>query len=140
MDYPELVNPVLDAVDARALAEFYRELFGWRYRPGDESDPARSRDEDDWMVLLRQDGSRAVAIQQVDVLHRTTWPDPAVPMQMHLCFFVADPDTLDRHRARAEALGAELLLHRTAEPAEPLYVLADPEGHPFCLFTDAGGR
>lgn len=136
MDYPELVNPVVDAVDARALAEFYRELFGLTYRPGDEPDPDRPPEDDDWMVLFRPDGSRALAVQQVEVLRQPTWPDPTVPMQMHLDFFIADPEQLELHRQRALDLGATELLHRTDEPAEPLYVLADPEGHPFCLFTD----
>src|SRR4030088_794582 len=27
---------VLDGTDARQLAEFYRQLLGWQYRPGDE--------------------------------------------------------------------------------------------------------
>jgi hypothetical protein len=31
---------VLDCVDARELAEFYRLLLGLRYRPGDEPPPA----------------------------------------------------------------------------------------------------
>ena len=34
--YPKLIHTALDAVDARALAEFYRELLGAVYRPGDE--------------------------------------------------------------------------------------------------------
>jgi hypothetical protein len=30
------------------------------------------------------------------------------------------------------------VLHdRTADPDEPLYVLADPAGHPFCLLVSA---
>ena len=28
-----------------------------------------------------------------------------------------------------------LLMDRTQVPDEPLYVLADPEGHPFCLLV-----
>ncbi len=34
--FPELQQVVLDTTDARALAEFYRELLGYRSRPGDE--------------------------------------------------------------------------------------------------------
>lgn len=36
---------------------------------------------------------------------------------------------------RAEALGARLLFDRTADSSEPLYVLADPAGHPFCILV-----
>jgi len=35
---------VLDCTDARRLAEFYRELLGFRYRPGDERPPAGELD------------------------------------------------------------------------------------------------
>ncbi|WP_432537667.1 VOC family protein [Kineococcus arenarius] len=132
--YPRLVNTVLDATDVRELAEFYRRLLGLTYRPGDE--PPRDADDDaEWLVLLTEGGQRLLAFQQVETLHRTTWPSPQVPMQMHLCFYVDEPEELDAQRRRAEALGAQLLLHRTDEPDEPLYVLADPAGHPFCLYT-----
>ncbi|WP_432496360.1 VOC family protein [Kineococcus auxinigenes] len=133
--YPRLVNTVLDATDVRELAEFYRRLLGLTYRPGDESPGDADDDDAEWLVLLTGDGRRLLAFQQVETLHRTTWPSPQVPMQMHLCFYVDDPGELDAQRRRAEALGAQLLLHRTDEPDEPLYVFADPAGHPFCLYT-----
>jgi hypothetical protein len=56
-------------------------------------------------------------------------------MQLHLDFTVPSRPELERHRGRAEALGATLLLDRTDDPDEPLYVLADPAGHPFCIFV-----
>ncbi|MGH3495543.1 MAG: VOC family protein [Sciscionella sp.] len=34
--YPNLRQTVLDTTDAHALAEFYRQLLGLRYRRGDE--------------------------------------------------------------------------------------------------------
>lgn len=55
-------------------------------------------------------------------------------MQMHLDFSVSSREELERHRERALALGATLVLDRT-EASEALYVLADPAGHPFCLLT-----
>ena len=42
---------------------------------------------------------------------------------------------LRRQRERAEALGAKVLLDRTDDPDEPLYVFADLSGHPFCIFV-----
>jgi hypothetical protein len=36
VDHPVLRQTVLDAVDARGLAEFYRQLLGLRWRIGDE--------------------------------------------------------------------------------------------------------
>ena len=56
-------------------------------------------------------------------------------MQMHLDLTVPDAEALERQRARAEGLGAELLFDRTDDPDEPLYVFADPSGHPFCIFV-----
>jgi hypothetical protein len=56
-------------------------------------------------------------------------------MQMHLDFTVSTLDELQRHRERAVALGAEVLLDRTDDPDEPLYVLTDLAGHPFCIIT-----
>lgn len=134
-DHPALLHTVLDTVDVRGLAEFYRELLGLRYRPGDEP-PATGPDDADWLVLTDDEGVRKLAFQLVDALPATNWPDaPGIPMQMHLDCTVPDRDALERHRDRALALGATLRLNRTDDPEEPLYVLADPAGHPFCLFV-----
>jgi catechol 2,3-dioxygenase-like lactoylglutathione lyase family enzyme len=133
--YPRYLHTALDTTDVRGLAEFYRELLGLEYREGDGPPTDGSADETDWVVLREPDGGgRVLAIQGVDELTPTTWPAHDVPMQLHLDFTVDDRAELERHRERAEALGARLLLDRTDDPDEPLYVLADPAGHPFCLF------
>ena len=131
---PRLLHTAIDTPDARRLAEFYRLLLGLQYRPGDEP-PVDGEDDADWLVLLDQGGGRVLAIQEVERLERTTWPTHDVPMQLHLDFTVPSRDELERHRERAEELGAEILLDRTDDEGEPLYVLADPSGHPFCLFV-----
>ena len=133
--YPQLLHTVLDTTEPRRLAEFYRELLGLRYRPGDEPPADGTADEADWLVLLDADGTRKLAFQQVDRLPRTTWPDHDVPMQLHLDLTVPDVDELERQRARALELGAELILDRADDPDEPLYVFADLSGHPFCIFV-----
>src|SRR6478735_6962983 len=119
-DYPELMHTVLDAVDVRGLAEFYRELLGLEYRPGDEVPDGE--DDADWLVLVDGAGRRALAFQEEPSLRRSTWPAPDVPMQLHLDFRVSTIDELERQRQRAEGLGATVLLDRTDEPGEPLYV------------------
>jgi catechol 2,3-dioxygenase-like lactoylglutathione lyase family enzyme len=129
-DFPHLLHTVLDTTDVRGLAEFYRELLGLRYRPGDAE-----RQDPDWLVLTEADGTRRLAFQQVDELTPTTWPSHEVPMQLHLDMTVPDTDALERQRQRAEALGARLVLDRSDDEEEPLYVLADPAGHPFCVFV-----
>ncbi|MFB9314665.1 VOC family protein [Nocardioides plantarum] len=134
MGYPQLMHTALDATDCRALAEFYRQLLGLGYRPGDEPPDDDGPDDADWLVLLDPEGRRVLAFQQVAELTPSTWPDADVPMQLHLDLRVDDVAELDRHRRRAEELGARVLLDRT-DSEEPLWVLADPAGHPFCLLV-----
>jgi len=86
-------------------------------------------------VLEDSAGARQLAFQQVERLEQTTWPRHDVPMQMHLDFTVSNSQELERQYERAESLGAQLLLDRTDDSNEPLYVLADPSGHPFCIFV-----
>ena len=137
-EYPQILHTVLDTTRPRQLAEFYRQLLGLRYRPGDEPPADAEADEGDdadWLVLVDSAGTRNLAFQLVDQLTPTTWPTHEVPMQLHVDFTVSSRDELERQRGRAEALGAELLLDRTDDPDEPLYVFADLSGHPFCLFV-----
>ena len=134
-EYPRLLDPVLDTTTPRELAEFYRQLLGLDYRPGDEPGATDGEDGDDWLVLVDHDGTSVLAFQKVEKLTRTTWPSHDVPMQMHLDFTVPDTAALHRQRERAEGLGAELLLDRSDDPDEPLFVFADLSGHPFCIFV-----
>jgi len=134
-EYPQLLHTVLDTTRPRELAEFYRQLLGLSYRPGDEPPADGAPDEADWLVLVDSDKVRKLAFQQVEHLPRTTWPKHDVPMQLHVDFTVTSDAELHRQRERAEALGAELRLDRTDDPDEPLFVFADPSGHPFCIFV-----
>ena len=132
--HPRLLQTVLDTTDPRELAEFYRELLGYRYRDGDEPPADGAPDEPDWLVV--SDGTHRLAFQQVDELPRTNWPDPqGVPQQLHLDFWVTDVEELEEQRERALRLGAAQLLDRSDDEEEPLYVFADPAGHPFCIFV-----
>jgi catechol 2,3-dioxygenase-like lactoylglutathione lyase family enzyme len=135
--YPMLRQVVLDCMDARALAEFYRQLLGFRYRPGDE--PPASGEPDprgqDWLVLRQPAGGTQVAFQQVDDLPEATWPEGEHPQMLHLDLTVPTVAELDHQDNRALALGARLLLDRSGDPEEPLRVYADPAGHPFCIFV-----
>ena len=132
-DFPILSHTALDAPDCRGLAEFYRELLGASYRPGDEPPEDGSTDDADWLVLVDDEGQRVLAVQEKTDLRRSTWPSEKVPMQLHMDFRVPSAEALERHRQRAESLGASLLMDRSEDADEPLYVLADPAGHPFCL-------
>jgi catechol 2,3-dioxygenase-like lactoylglutathione lyase family enzyme len=130
-EYPQLLHTVLDTTDVRGLAEFYRVLLGLRYRPGDET----PEEGEDWLVLTDQDGRRMLAFQLEPELTPTTWPRHEVPMQLHVDFTVSSREALEDSRRRAEELGATILFDRTDDEGEPLYVFADPAGHPFCIFV-----
>ena len=134
-EYPQLLHTVFDTTRPRELAEFYRQLLGLSYRLGDEPPVDEAPDTADWLVLVDSDGVRKLAFQRVEQLPRTTWPEHDVPMQLHVDFTVSNRAELHRQRERAEALGAELVLDRAEDPDEPLYVLADLSGHPFCIFV-----
>src|SRR5436190_2779419 len=135
--FPTLRAVALDTTDARGLAEFYRELLGYEYRPGDERpapgepDPAGQ----DWLVLVDRNGKARLAFQQVEKITPSTWPDDRVPQQLHLDLSVPTAEQLTAQHERALALGARLLRDRFDDPVEPLYVYADPAGHPFCIFV-----
>lgn len=135
--FPVMRSVVLDTLNPRGLAEFYRALLGYSYRPGDEPPGAGKPDPKgaDWLVLLAPDGHGRLAFQQVDRLPEPTWPESVVPQQLHLDLSVDSADELADQHQRILALGARLLHDRSDDPQEPLYVYADPSGHPFCLFV-----
>ena len=136
MVIPTIRQVVLDGTDVRQLAEFYRVLFGYTYRPGDEPG-APGADDLQWLVLRGPAGAVQLAFQQVDELTPTTWPDDTVPMQLHLDCSVPDVEALQAVLHRARELGATVRFDRSDDPDEPLYVLTDPAGHPFCVFVSA---
>jgi hypothetical protein len=135
--YPRIAQVVIDTTDARALAEFYRQLFGLEYRAGDDSPAPNQPDPrgSDWLVLRNTRGGPQLAFQQTEGVRPSTWPDAAVPQMFHLDTVVATREDLQIQRDRALALGAAELLDRTDDHDEPLYVFADPAGHPFCIFV-----
>ena len=135
--YPHIVQVVLDTRDARGLAEFYRQLFGLGYRDGDApptGDEPDSRGQD-WLVLHNPHGGPQLAFQQTEGVRPSTWPDDEVPQMSHLDTRVHTRDQLEIQRERALDLGATMLLDRSDDDDEPLYVFADPAGHPFCIFV-----
>lgn len=131
---PQLLHTVLDAVDVRAEAEFWRDLLGLAYRSGDEA-PDTGPDDADWLVLTHPDGRRCLAVQQVDSLPESRWPDPGHPAVTHLDTTVPSRTALDAVHERVLGLGAELRLDRTDDPDEPLRAYASPAGHVFCVFV-----
>ena len=107
---------IIDCPDPRGLAQFYSGLLG---------QPVTFAEED-FVVVSRDRQTSGLAFQLAPDLVRPTWPDPAVPQQMHLDVMV---DDLDEAEAAVLALGAR----RLSEPDAGSRVFADPAGHPFCL-------
>lgn len=134
---PAFRQVVLDCLDPRSLAEFYRRLLGLAYRPGDEPPPEGQPDPrgGDWLVLRPAGGAPGLAFQRVDHLPGVTWPDGPVAQQLHLDLTVASVEELDTQHQRVLRLGGRLLHDRRDDPEEPLRVYADPAGHPFCIFV-----
>jgi catechol 2,3-dioxygenase-like lactoylglutathione lyase family enzyme len=135
--FPTLRGIAVDSTNARAAAEFYRQLLGFTYRAGSEMPPEGEDDPEarDWLVLENPAGGPHLALQQVESLPPSTWPGTERPQQLHLDLFLPDPGALAVQHARALALGARVLEDRFDDPAEPLYVYADLDGHPFCMFS-----
>jgi catechol 2,3-dioxygenase-like lactoylglutathione lyase family enzyme len=135
--FPVIRQTVLDSTDPRRLAEFYRQMFGLRYHPGDEPPGPGQPDPkgQDWLNLISPAGSVMLAFQKVAELPEATWPAGQVPQQLHLDTTVPSMADFNVAHERALALGARLLEDRSADPQEPLRVYADPAGHPFCIIA-----
>ncbi|MCX5199390.1 VOC family protein [Streptomyces sp. NBC_00249] len=108
----------LDCPDPLALAAFYQQATGLEPHPKSDADFAG---------LNREDGL-LIGFQRVDDYQAPSWPNPAVPQQLHLCFDVVD---LDEAEARLLELGAGKSDHQPHE--DKWRVLTDPAGHPFCI-------
>jgi catechol 2,3-dioxygenase-like lactoylglutathione lyase family enzyme len=107
-----LHHVVLDCPDPAALARFYSSLLG---------QPVTYQ-SDDWVVVAANDSSSGLAFQLAPGHCRPTWPDPAVPQQLHLDIMVENP-----------AASGPLVLALGARKLDGDDVYADPAGHPFCL-------
>jgi catechol 2,3-dioxygenase-like lactoylglutathione lyase family enzyme len=112
-----LHHVVLDCREPLALAEFYSRLLG---------DPV-SYVSDDWVVVSTSTQASGLAFQLAPDHLPPTWPDPAVPQQVHLDVMVEDVEAATQ---QVLALGASKL--------DGEDVFADPAGHPFCLVKRPG--
>jgi hypothetical protein len=116
-----LTATVLDAPDARALADFYHRLLGWPI----------GTDEPDWVTLRPPDEGPGLSFQTESAYVRPTWP--AGPgdqqMMMHLDIEVDDLTAAGAHAVAGGAVLAEY------QPQTDVRVYVDPAGHPFCLWV-----
>ncbi|MCW2545350.1 MAG: glyoxalase [Frankiales bacterium] len=136
-DRPRLRQVVIDTTDARASAEFWRQLLDLVYRPG-HAPPADGADDvvgREWLNLRTTDGEPVLAFEQVASLPRSTWPADGVHQQLHLDLTVRGLAGLEAAHVTVLELGGSLLQDRADDPDEPLRVYADLDGHPFCIFV-----
>ena len=136
--HPTVLQTVLDCREPRRLADFYRDLVGYEYRSGDET----PTDGEDWLVLKPTAGDHGLAFQLNPEHVPPVWtPEPDRPgdqqMMVHLDMGVSDVASLEAQRLRVLSLGGAVLYDRSDDDEEPLYVFADPAGHPFCIFVRA---
>lgn len=133
-EYPVLLHTALDTTKPRELAKFYRELLGLQYRPGDEPPLGGETDEANWLVLVDSEGVRKLAFQRSTTLHAQ--PGESTTSRCN-CIWLHRVDSQRTREPASSSRGprAELRLDRTDDPYEPLYVFADPSGHPFCIFV-----
>jgi catechol 2,3-dioxygenase-like lactoylglutathione lyase family enzyme len=108
---------ILDCPDPPALATFYSRLLG---------EPVTYRD-DDFVVVSTSDRASGLAFQRAPDHRAPTWPDPAIPQQLHFDVMVEDV---------AAAATAVLALGATRLAGDDVF--ADPAGHPFCLIRRPG--
>jgi catechol 2,3-dioxygenase-like lactoylglutathione lyase family enzyme len=111
-----LHHVILDCSDLEPVATFWSSVLG---------QPVTYRSADFW-VVAQSDRHSGLAFQLAPDGVPPTWPDPAVPQQVHLDVMV---DDLEQAGRDVLALGARRLRDD---------VYADPAGHPFCLIPRPG--
>jgi len=118
-----LAGVVLDAPDPAVLADFYRQLLGWRVTSSD----------DDWVVLTPPGGGPTLAFQREPHYRPPSWPSRPDRQQMmiHLDLKVRDLDAAHRRAVTLGAAPAEW----QPQPTDEVRVFTDPVGHVFCLFV-----
>jgi predicted enzyme related to lactoylglutathione lyase len=119
----ELQCVVLDCPEPAELARFYAALLGGEIDRPDAGWNLSAQ----WSTLHTPSG-QVLAFQGTADHRPPTWPDPALPQQLHLDLTVPD---LDLAHDAVLAAGARVL--DAGGPGRSWRVYADPAGHPFCL-------
>jgi len=113
-----LSSAAINCPDSAKLAAFYADITGGEVTVFDGT----------WAAVNGPGGR--IDFQTVPDHTPPTWPDPAVPIQIHLDFYV---DDLAATESRVLAAGARK--YDFQPNAEHCLVFADLAGHPFCLST-----
>jgi hypothetical protein len=111
----KLTTVVIDCADPGPLAEFYRTVTGWELTHSDSD-----------FVYLGDGGPIQLGFQRVEGYQPPSWPDPA--KHAHL-----DLKVTDIEHAVKELLAVGATRPEFQPGGDEWVVLADPEGHVFCL-------
>jgi len=110
---------VLDSPDGPALARFYAELLGWELGP-------------EGRAIIPPDGVAYISFQTSAEYVRPVWP-PVEGRQQQMLHLDFEVDELEVAVAHAVELGAT---EAEFQPQKEVRVMLDPDGHPFCLYTN----
>jgi hypothetical protein len=110
--HARLHHVIFDCPDPMELASFYSALLDYSITYVSE----------DFVVVAANDNTSGLAFQLAPNHRRPTWPDDAVPQQIHLDIMVENVADAAPH-----------VLARGAVKLAGEDVFADPAGHPFCL-------
>ena len=113
---------VLEAPDARALAQFYSQVLGW---PIADNEPG-------WATIAPENSVSYMAFSSSPEYVPPVWPpvEERQQMMMHIDVAVDDLDSAVEHAIELGATLAEF------QPQATVRVMLDPAGHPFCLYLD----
>jgi catechol 2,3-dioxygenase-like lactoylglutathione lyase family enzyme len=117
-----LSDLVFDCADPDRLAEFWSQVFGMRVL----------RTDADSVTLAGTRPPHRISFQRCAGYVAPAWPDDQGSQQLHLDVVVGD---LAEAVRRTTALGARPLTDTLDEDQAAWRIMADPEGHPFCLVT-----
>lgn len=129
-----VTSVTIGAPAPRDLAAFYAHLLGW---PVTASEPARPGmpPEDGWAQIRPPAGQSGPTLnfEYEEKYIRPVWPaaEGGQNATQHLDIATEDLDEAVRWAVSAGANLAEF------QPQDDVRVMADPAGHPFCLFVHA---
>lgn len=113
---------VLESPDPAALADFYAALLGWE----------RADTADDWCTVRAPGTTAYLGFHASPEYRRPVWP-PVDGEQQAMAHLDVEVHDLAEAVERAVALGA---VGAEVQPQPDVRVMLDPDGHPFCLYTN----
>lgn len=116
-----LHHVIVDCPDPAGLAAFYSALLGLPV----------TYSSSDFVVVAASEQASGLAFQLAPGYQQPTWPDQAVPQQIHFDVMVDDVQQASR---KVLEIGGRPL----PSPHRDGHVFADPAGHPFCLIPRPG--